>query len=260
MSTPYGPPTGPITIGTVAGRRVAFVPRHGSEARVPAAPGELSGEPVGVPLARCPAGVGTVRRRFAAPRPRGRHPRGARPTRRPDLGPGPHPVRSGGRGGARVLRRPLLPARTARALPGGHRAHRRRHSRCGERAAVLQSGRIGLARRPGVVAGRDDRPARGGVGPRTGPLLHGTRRGHRPRCRRRRWLGGQSRRGTRDLRSQPDSGSNACCRTPLPCCRRSIPTRTPPAPAGAHWTVCRCRSSCRNGRRAPAITARSRHR
>ncbi|MFC6318752.1 5'-methylthioadenosine phosphorylase, partial [Nocardioides sp. GCM10027113] len=29
VSTPYGEPSGPISVGTVAGRRVAFVPRHG---------------------------------------------------------------------------------------------------------------------------------------------------------------------------------------------------------------------------------------
>ena len=35
VTTPYGPPTGQITIGTVAGRRVAFVPRHGAEHEYP---------------------------------------------------------------------------------------------------------------------------------------------------------------------------------------------------------------------------------
>jgi 5'-methylthioadenosine phosphorylase len=29
VDTPYGPPAGPITVATVAGRRVAFLPRHG---------------------------------------------------------------------------------------------------------------------------------------------------------------------------------------------------------------------------------------
>ena len=40
-STPFGPPSAPVTIGDVAGRRVAFLPRHGrshefAPARVPA--------------------------------------------------------------------------------------------------------------------------------------------------------------------------------------------------------------------------------
>ena len=30
VETPYGDPSAPIAIGTVAGRRVAFVPRHGT--------------------------------------------------------------------------------------------------------------------------------------------------------------------------------------------------------------------------------------
>jgi len=29
VETPYGPPAAPVTIGDVAGRRVAFLPRHG---------------------------------------------------------------------------------------------------------------------------------------------------------------------------------------------------------------------------------------
>lgn len=29
VDTPYGPPAGPITVGTVAGHRLAFMPRHG---------------------------------------------------------------------------------------------------------------------------------------------------------------------------------------------------------------------------------------
>ncbi|GAA2501633.1 S-methyl-5'-thioadenosine phosphorylase [Winogradskya humida] len=33
-STPYGDPSGPITVGTLAGRRVAFVARHGSGHRL----------------------------------------------------------------------------------------------------------------------------------------------------------------------------------------------------------------------------------
>ncbi|TNY37299.1 S-methyl-5'-thioadenosine phosphorylase [Thermomonospora catenispora] len=35
VQTPYGPPSDPIAVGTVAGRRVAFVPRHGRDHRHP---------------------------------------------------------------------------------------------------------------------------------------------------------------------------------------------------------------------------------
>jgi 5'-methylthioadenosine phosphorylase len=35
VSTPYGQPSEPLTIGMLAGRRVAFVPRHGADHRFP---------------------------------------------------------------------------------------------------------------------------------------------------------------------------------------------------------------------------------
>jgi 5'-methylthioadenosine phosphorylase len=35
VETPYGPPSDPLAIGEVAGRRVAFVPRHGRDHRFP---------------------------------------------------------------------------------------------------------------------------------------------------------------------------------------------------------------------------------
>lgn len=36
VDTPYGPPSAPIAVGTVAGRRVAFLPRHGTHHEFPA--------------------------------------------------------------------------------------------------------------------------------------------------------------------------------------------------------------------------------
>ena len=35
LDTPYGSPTAPVTIGDVAGRRVAFLPRHGRRHELP---------------------------------------------------------------------------------------------------------------------------------------------------------------------------------------------------------------------------------
>src|SRR5689334_24966174 len=35
VSTPYGPPSDPITVAEVGGRRVAFLPRHGRDHRYP---------------------------------------------------------------------------------------------------------------------------------------------------------------------------------------------------------------------------------
>jgi 5'-methylthioadenosine phosphorylase len=35
LDTPYGPPAAPVTVGEVAGRRVAFLPRHGRDHSLP---------------------------------------------------------------------------------------------------------------------------------------------------------------------------------------------------------------------------------
>src|SRR6266700_3718680 len=35
IDTPFGPPSDPVTVGEVAGRRVAFLPRHGRDHRFP---------------------------------------------------------------------------------------------------------------------------------------------------------------------------------------------------------------------------------
>jgi len=35
IDTPYGPPAAPVTIGEIAGRRVAFLPRHGRDHELP---------------------------------------------------------------------------------------------------------------------------------------------------------------------------------------------------------------------------------
>jgi 5'-methylthioadenosine phosphorylase len=35
LDTPFGPPSDPVTVGEVAGRRVAFLPRHGRDHRLP---------------------------------------------------------------------------------------------------------------------------------------------------------------------------------------------------------------------------------
>jgi 5'-methylthioadenosine phosphorylase len=35
VDTPYGPPSGPVHVGEIAGRRVAFLPRHGPDHQLP---------------------------------------------------------------------------------------------------------------------------------------------------------------------------------------------------------------------------------
>ena len=69
VTTPYGDPSAPLAIGTVAGQPVAFLPRHGRRSRPPAAPDQLPREPLGAALRRRAAGAGAVRgRRTAAQR------------------------------------------------------------------------------------------------------------------------------------------------------------------------------------------------
>ena len=68
VETPYGDPSAPVAVGTVGGRPVAFLPRHGARPRLPAAPDQLPRQPVGAALARRPAGAGAVCGRRAAAR------------------------------------------------------------------------------------------------------------------------------------------------------------------------------------------------
>lgn len=36
MDTPYGPPSAPVAVGSIGGRAVGFMPRHGVHHEVPA--------------------------------------------------------------------------------------------------------------------------------------------------------------------------------------------------------------------------------
>ena len=85
---------------------------------------------------------------------------------------------------ARDLRRPVLPAR-ARRRGRRRRGARRRHAGRGQRAALLVAGRVAGVPVARLVDHRHDRDARGGPGPRAGALLHHARARHRPRRRRR---------------------------------------------------------------------------
>ena len=119
IETPFGPPSAALTVGEVAGRAVAFLPRHGSGTPLPAAPGQLPGQPLGAAGGRRAPGARTVRGRLAATRARAGLAGGAGPGGRPHLGSGAHRVRRAGSGRARVLRRPVLPPRPGcRCRPG----------------------------------------------------------------------------------------------------------------------------------------------
>jgi len=65
IDTPYGPPAAPITVGTVAGRRVAFMPRHGKQHdfaahRVPFRANVWAMHAVGVRVIIAPCSVGSL--------------------------------------------------------------------------------------------------------------------------------------------------------------------------------------------------------
>ncbi len=230
-------------------RRVAFVARHGVKHEYPPhlvnyRANLWAFRSLGVRQVLAPCAVGSLRPDLPAG-----HDRRARPTRRPDLGPGPHPLRPGGRRRPCLLRRPLLSAGAGgrpdqRIRPHRSWSDRRWHPRGRQRAPLLDPRRVGLARGPGLVAGRHDRPAGGVLGPGTGALLHVRRPRHRPRRRRRGWHGGQPAGGARDLRSQPDPAQGSAAERDRRACRPPSPTTRPAAPAGGPSTALRCRSSC----------------
>ena len=257
VSTPYGDPTAPLEVGELAGRRVAFVARHGIRARVPAAPGELPGQPVGAALAGRPAGAGAVCRRLPAPGPRRRAPSWC-PIRCVDRTWGrAHTFfdRIGSVGHAGV-RRSVLPRRSSSGARGRRHLDRRRHAGGGQRTTVLESGRVDLARGAGLVAGGDDRTTRSGAGPRARAVLHLGGSGHRSRRRARGGGRGHPRRGAGHLRRQrrPAAGPVARGRSPL---WPNRPERPTGAPAGTRWTGCRNRSTG-SGRCRSTLPERSR--
>jgi 5'-methylthioadenosine phosphorylase len=66
VATPYGPPAAPVTVGTVAGRDVAFLPRHGRSHeypahRVPYRANVWAMQEVGVDRLLGPSAVGSLR-------------------------------------------------------------------------------------------------------------------------------------------------------------------------------------------------------
>ncbi|WP_019873314.1 S-methyl-5'-thioadenosine phosphorylase [Sporichthya polymorpha] len=65
VSTPYGPPSDPLVIGEIAGRRVAFLPRHGADHRwlphrIPYRANLWALRAVGVRQVLAPAAVGSL--------------------------------------------------------------------------------------------------------------------------------------------------------------------------------------------------------
>jgi 5'-methylthioadenosine phosphorylase len=66
VPTPYGDPSGPVSVGTVAGRRVAFLPRHGAHHehpphRIPYRANAWALRSLGVRQVLAPCAVGSLR-------------------------------------------------------------------------------------------------------------------------------------------------------------------------------------------------------
>ena len=98
----------PPVIGDVGRQAVAFIPRHGATARVPAAPDPVPRQPLGDEGARGEPGPRALRVRVAAAGGEARRLRGLRPARRPD----PRPARTRSTTGPRP-RTSRSPTRTA---------------------------------------------------------------------------------------------------------------------------------------------------
>ena len=130
LTTPFGPPSSTISVGTLAGRRVAFLARHGREPRLRRPPGPVPGQRVGDGVARRAVGDRPVFGRIVAARHPPRRLRGRRPADRPHDRAGRHVPR-------RRLRRRLTWIRPAGAPPELRRAVRRRAaSRAGRRGSM----------------------------------------------------------------------------------------------------------------------------
>ncbi|MGX1475363.1 UNVERIFIED_CONTAM: purine nucleoside phosphorylase [Streptomyces canus] len=176
VDTPYGPPSDSLFLGEVAGRRVAFLPRHGRGHHLP--PHRINYRAnlwalrsVGARQVLGPCAVGGLR---------------------PEYGPGTLLVpdqlvdRTKSRAGTYFdglplpdggvpnvvhvsLADPYCPVGPGGRAEGGSRpglgGGGRRHARRDRGAAVLDPRRVVVAPGPGLVGGGHDRPPRGGARP-----------------------------------------------------------------------------------------------
>ena len=207
VTTPYGDPSAPVAVGTVAGRRVAFLPRHGRHHDFP--PHRINYRAnlwalrsLGVRQVLAPCAVGGLS---------------------PQVAPGDLVVpdqlvdRTSGRVSSYVERGavhlpfadPYCPRVSRRARRRRTRRTSRRHHGGHRRAAVLHAGRVAVVRRAGRHADQHDRRARGGARPRAADVLRragpGDRHGRRRRGRDRSGPGG----GLRAVPQQPRAADRA---------------------------------------------------
>ena len=181
------PPSDSLFLAEVAGRRVAFLPRHGRRHTHPAPPDQLPGQRLGDALARGQGRHLAVRRGVApAARQAGRL-RGLRPVRRPDERPGGHVLRRPDRHPP-VVRRDVRPG-PARAGHRDdprprHRGPRAGHGRRHPGPALLDQERVEVVQRR-RLGGHQHDPVPGGVAV---PRARHRGRQHQPhhRLRRRR--------------------------------------------------------------------------
>ena len=192
VETPFGQPSETVLVGDVAGRRVAFLPRHGRDHRYP--PHKIpyranlwALRALGVRRILAPSAVGSLTASYGP---------GTLvvPDQLVDRTAGPRADLLRRVRGARLVRRPVLPvrprARDRGRAQGRLGARRVRHAGGHRRPALLHPRGVALVRGPGLDADRDDRAPRGGARPRARALLHDAGAGHRHRRGR-----GRGRRG-----------------------------------------------------------------
>ena len=211
VSTPYGDPSAPVSVGSVAGRSVAFLPRHGPHHELP--PHAINYRAnawalrsLGVRQVLAPCAVGGLRSEVAPGDV-------VVPDQLVDRTQRPRPVLRGDRRGAPAVRGPLLRAAAPRGDGRGRHDPRRRHDGGDRGPALLHPGRVGALRRPGLDAGQHDRSPGGGAGAGAAAVLRGDRAGDR-HGRRRRGGPRESARRRSSPGSRPTStGCAACCAT-----------------------------------------------
>ena len=162
LSTPYGDPSGPIAVGTLHGRRVAFLARHGVGHTLP--PHAINYRAnlwalrsLGVRQVLAPCAVGGL---------------GAGLAPGDIVAPDQLVDRTTRRVGSFVERGALhLPfadpycPRLLTAVAAHPEVSRRGHDGGDRGSAVLHARRVPCVRRERLVTGQHDRPARGGPGP-----------------------------------------------------------------------------------------------
>ena len=231
VSTPFGPPSGPLRSGRIGEARLLFLPQARGRASPLAVGDQLPGECLRAQGGGGDAGAVGLGGRLAARGDAAGRPRAGRSVHRQDLPAGLHLLRRR-RGRTRLLRRADLRGvqrrggggggRDGRARGPGRRAPRvpraggwqaaapGRHLRLHGGAAVLHPRRVAAAPELGRRSHRHDRGDRGEALPRGGALLRLAGAGHRLRLLARRGGGGHGRRR-----------SSRCWRPTSPAPRRS---------------------------------------